>query len=82
MINVPLAQAKNQLSELISRVEAGETVAVTRRGKPVARLVQCEGESASMQKKQVAQAFSRLTQLRRGVTLEGDLKALAREGLA
>ena len=82
MINVPLAQAKNQLSELISRVEAGETVAVTRRGKPVARLVQCEGESASMQKQQVVQAFSRLAQLRRGVTLEGDLKALAREELA
>ncbi len=82
MINVSLAQAKNQLSELINRVEAGETVAFTRRGKPVARLVQCEGESASMQKQQVAQAFSRLAQLRRGVTLEGDLKALAREGLA
>jgi prevent-host-death family protein len=82
MINVPLAQAKNQLSELINRVQAGETVAVTRRGKPVARLVQCEGESASMQEQQVVQAFSRLAQLRRGVTLEGDLKALAREGLA
>ena len=36
MINIPLAQAKNQLSELIGRVERGETVAVTRRGKPVA----------------------------------------------
>ena len=82
MINVSLAQAKNQLSELIKRVEAGETVAVTRRGKPVARLVQCEAESASMQKKQVVQAFSRLAQLRRGVTLEGDLKALARAELA
>ncbi len=37
MISVPLAQAKNQLSELICRVERGETVAVTRRGKPVAQ---------------------------------------------
>ena len=35
MINVPLAQAKNHLSELTGRVERGETVAVTRRGKPV-----------------------------------------------
>jgi prevent-host-death family protein len=82
MINVPLAQAKNQLSELISRVEAGETVAVTRRGKPVARLVQCADEGPAMQKVQVAQAFSRLAQLRQGVLLEGDLKALAREGLS
>jgi prevent-host-death family protein len=82
MIQVPLAQAKNQLSELISRVEAGETVAVTRRGKPVARLVQCAGEGPSMQKQQVKQAFARLAQLRRGVSIEGELKALAREGLS
>jgi len=39
MINVPLAQEKNHLSELIGRVERGETVAVTRRGKPVVQLV-------------------------------------------
>ena len=57
MINVSLAEAKNQLSELINRVEAGETVAVTRRGRTVTRLVQCEGESASMQKQQVVQAL-------------------------
>jgi len=82
MIQIPLAQAKNQLSELISRVEAGETVAVTRRGKPVARLVQCLGEGPSLQKQQVKQAFARLAELRQGVWLEGELKALAREGLS
>ena len=82
MINVSLPQAKNQLSELIRQMEAGETITITLRGKPVARLVQCEGESASMQKQQVAQAFSRLAQLRQSITLEGDLKALARQGLA
>jgi antitoxin (DNA-binding transcriptional repressor) of toxin-antitoxin stability system len=63
-------------------MEAGETITITLRGKPVARLVQCEGESASMQKQQVVHAFSRLAQLRQEVTLDGDLKALAREGLA
>lgn len=39
MTTVALADAKARLSELISRVEAGETVSITRRGKPVARLV-------------------------------------------
>lgn len=82
MISIPLAQAKNQLSELISRVERGETVAVTRRGKPVAQLVVFASESTDQQKEQVLQAFERLRQLRGGVSLEGDIKVLAREGLA
>ena len=34
-----VADAKARLSELIDRAEAGETVSITRRGKPVARLV-------------------------------------------
>jgi len=33
-----LAHAKAHLSELIDRVEAGDTIAITRRGKTVARL--------------------------------------------
>ena len=65
MIHVPLAQAKNQLSELVGRVERGETVAVTRRGKPVARL----------------EAWT-LVETERGMVLEGDLKSMARQGLA
>lgn len=82
MISIPLAQAKNQLSELIGRVERGETVAVTRRGKPVAQLVVFAPESPGQQSEQVQQAFERLRQLRSGVSLEGDIKAMAREGLA
>mgnify|MGYP001810728962 FL=1 len=35
---VSLADAKAHLSELIDRVEAGDSVDITRRGKPVARL--------------------------------------------
>jgi len=83
MISIPLAQAKNQLSELISRVERGETVAVTRRGKPVAHLVAVsDSEAPSQQREQVGQVFERLRQLRNGLSLDGDLKAIAREGLA
>ncbi|MBL9048074.1 MAG: type II toxin-antitoxin system Phd/YefM family antitoxin [Tabrizicola sp.] len=32
-------EAKTHLSELLAEVEAGETVTITRRGKPVAQLV-------------------------------------------
>lgn len=36
---INLADAKTRLSELIDRVEAGDSIDITRRGKPVARLV-------------------------------------------
>lgn len=35
---VSLADAKAHLSELVDRVEAGDSIDITRRGKPVARL--------------------------------------------
>lgn len=35
---INLAEAKAHLSELIDRVEAGASIDITRRGKPVARL--------------------------------------------
>ncbi|MBW8785222.1 MAG: type II toxin-antitoxin system prevent-host-death family antitoxin [Novosphingobium sp.] len=35
---INLADAKARLSELVHRVEAGETVEILRRGKPVAKL--------------------------------------------
>ena len=38
MSEVSVAEAKAHLSEILDRVEAGETVTITRRGRPVARL--------------------------------------------
>ena len=38
MDSVNLTEAKSRLSKLLDRVEAGETVEITRRGKPVAWL--------------------------------------------
>jgi prevent-host-death family protein len=35
---INLADAKTHLSELVDRVEAGDSIDITRRGKPVARL--------------------------------------------
>lgn len=36
---ISLAEAKARLSELVDRIEAGEAIEITRRGKPVARLL-------------------------------------------
>ena len=38
-MHVSVADAKNRLSELLRSVESGETVLITRNGKPVAQLV-------------------------------------------
>lgn len=38
MGTINLADAKAHLSELVDRVEAGDSIAITRRGKPVAQL--------------------------------------------
>lgn len=42
MKHVNLADAKARLSELVDLAEAGETVEILRRGKPVARLTAVE----------------------------------------
>jgi prevent-host-death family protein len=39
---INLADAKAHLSELVDRVEAGDSIDITRRGKPVARLTTME----------------------------------------
>ena len=39
MKSVSIAEAKAHLSDLVSRAAEGETVSITRRGKPVAQLV-------------------------------------------
>ena len=43
-------EAKTKLAELLDRVEAGESVIITRRGKPVAQLiaVKADGEQERM----------------------------------
>lgn len=38
MENISVAEAKAHLSELLDRVESGEELVITRRGKPVARI--------------------------------------------
>lgn len=37
-MRIPIAEAKSRFSDLIHRAEAGETVELTRYGRPVARI--------------------------------------------
>lgn len=78
MSDVALFDAKNRLSELIHRVEAGEEIAITRRGKVVARLVPARDEDAQQRARD---AVAALKSSRKGVSL-GRLKSrdLVREG--
>jgi prevent-host-death family protein len=78
MHDIALFEAKNRLSELIYRVEAGEEIAITRRGKVVARLVAPEHADADQRARA---AILGLQTARQGVSL-GRLKSrdLIREG--
>ena len=60
-------EAKTHLSELLERVEQGAVVTITRRGRPVARLVPIETGTQD----RAAQAVAGLRALRQGVTLDG-----------
>lgn len=42
-MDVSVRELKNRLSEYLRRVQAGEELIVTKRGKPVARFTQAEG---------------------------------------
>ena len=48
-MNIPITEAKAQLTELVRRAEEGELVVLTRHGKPAVRLVPA-GESTQPRK--------------------------------
>jgi len=60
-------EAKTHLSELLDRVEQGEELVITRRGRPVARLV----PAVDAARTRAAEAVTRLRALRRDTTLGG-----------
>ena len=72
-------EAKNRLAALLAAVEAGEEIVITRRGRPIARLVRAV---VGMGGEDAGAAKERLRALRRGVTLDPDtsLRALIEEG--
>ena len=67
MDTVGAFDAKTNFSALLERVEHGEQIVITRRGKPVARLMPI----ATARKVKVSDAMAKLRELRKGATLGG-----------
>lgn len=67
MERIGIYGARARLSELVDRVEAGEEVVLTRRGKPVARLVRAEEDARA---KTRAIAVKRIRALSRKLDLK------------
>ena len=63
MLTVTLAQAKAQLSELLNKVEAGEEVIITRRGKAVAHIRAAERKLEPIPFEELAAFRARMPQL-------------------
>jgi prevent-host-death family protein len=73
------SDAKARFAELLDQVEHGQTIRITRRGKPVARLVpETEGP-----RKEAAEALERLRALRQkvGKAPRAEILASIREGI-
>jgi antitoxin (DNA-binding transcriptional repressor) of toxin-antitoxin stability system len=71
-------EAKNTLGSLLDLVEKGEEVVITRRGKPVARLVR---ETVGVDREKARRAAADMLANSKGVRLEGlKLKDLIEEG--
>jgi prevent-host-death family protein len=78
MKEVGAFEAKTKLSALLDLVEAGEEVVITRRGKPVARLVSA---IPSFDRERARAAAARIRERSKGVTLGGlKIKDLINEG--
>jgi prevent-host-death family protein len=65
MDTVGAFDAKTNFSALLERVERGEQIVITRRGKPVARLMPI----AKSPDGKVSDAMAKLRELRKGTTL-------------
>jgi prevent-host-death family protein len=71
-------EAKNRLGALLDQVERGEEIVITRRGKPVAKLVPAE---PGFDRVKARQAIAGLLEASRGITLGGlKIKDLISEG--
>lgn len=78
MHEVGAFEAKNKLSALLDRVERGEEVMITRRGRPIARLVPAE---AGFDREKARRAAENIIARAKGVTLGGlKIKDLINEG--
>ena len=58
-VSVGLFEAKTHLSDLVARAAAGETIIITKHGRPVARLVPPTRQSSSAQLRSRAEVIHR-----------------------
>ena len=77
MKSVGAFEAKTRLNELLRRVSSGETIRITRRGVPIAKLVPLESKG----KEDVAKAVRELREIRKRLSLGGlGIRELIDEG--
>lgn len=78
MHTVGVFEAKNRLTALLDEVEQGGEVLITRRGKPIARLVRAE---PGFDREKARRAAQGLIELSKGLTLGGiTIRELIDEG--
>ena len=65
MVTVNLAQAKARLSELLDKVETGQEIVITRRGKAVAHLSAVVGPRKPLPLRELARFRATMPPLRR-----------------
>ncbi len=81
MESIGIYEAKSKLSELVEKAEAGQEVVITRRGRPVVKLVRAKAEQAPARAavfKEI-RAFAKANKLRRKVSLR-ELRRMTAEG--
>jgi prevent-host-death family protein len=74
---VSLFDAKTHLSRLVARAERGDVVTITRRGRPVARLVPATETGRAGDRRGL---LGRLRSFRARIARPVDVRALVREG--
>ena len=76
MKQVGVYEAKTQLPRLLDEVEQGETITITRYGRPIARLVPLQGR-----RRTIDETIAAMRELRKGNRLDGiTIRELIEEG--
>lgn len=75
--DVSAFEAKTHLAALLRETEAGRSLVIRRRGKPVARLIPPAEETVSRSSKELAAAFRHI---RKNISGLADVRALIEEG--
>jgi prevent-host-death family protein len=78
MSTIATYQAKTHFTDLVNRVAAGETITITRHGRPVAKMVPCELADSGREGGDIVEEFRKL---REGVAKRGGMRGLSTQKL-